>query len=261
MPIEYKNLKPGDLIICHEANLVAAGQHVVKLAKRVTMIPSIISFADSGSTFTGKANANHALIVTPAKETAGAVAYRTHYLAHMANAGACLTAAKDFFMKNTASYAEVFRLGRGVVDKTEKRCTDAGQVGHTWCSSDGEARPRETDREKAEAKKKARLRYAKGKAGGSVFHRSYYGGKARKRADFYAEHKDTKGGPQDLKDVEKGHHKSMFCSMFVIACFQAVLADRERRRCMALDAKHTSPMALDEYLKKTGCWTSLGTIS
>jgi hypothetical protein len=46
----------------------------------------------------------------------------------------------------------------------------------------------------------------------------------------------------------------MFCSMFVIAAYQAALGELVSAAFMALDAPNTSPMKLQDYLKTAGTW-------
>jgi hypothetical protein len=94
--------------------------------------------------------------------------------------------------------------------------------------------------------------YALGKATAPAFGLSTYGPAARERARFYHQHRNTAGGPPGVKHEKK----TMFCSMFVIACYQAALGEVHAATYMALDAKNTSPMKLQDYLVNSGLWES-----
>lgn len=91
---------------------------------------------------------------------------------------------------------------------------------------------------------------------GAAFHFSGYTKEARKRAKFYAEHKNTRGGPPGTAQEKK----SMYCSMFVIACYQAVFGESASAMYMPLDAKNTSPMTLESWLKDNRAWHFIGVI-
>jgi hypothetical protein len=78
---------------------------------------------------------------------------------------------------------------------------------------------------------------------------------------LFRQHRNTAGGPPNLK---KGvGEMSMYCSMFVIACYQAVLGDDAvTGQVMGLDAKFTSPMTLDGYLRSKGeLWEEVNVLS
>ncbi|MCP3939922.1 MAG: hypothetical protein GY710_00365 [Desulfobacteraceae bacterium] len=96
-----------------------------------------------------------------------------------------------------------------------------------------------------------------------VFHTSSYGLQAQRRAQFYAKHKNTPLGPPSQAKysvVPPGLRgkKGMFCSMFVIACYQAAIGVRLSSSLMALDSKNTSPMKLESYLVKSVKWQYIG---
>lgn len=89
--------------------------------------------------------------------------------------------------------------------------------------------------------------YDLGKAIASLFHRSTHGKSSIKRAARWNRH-----GATDSKK------EPMFCSEFVIACYQASGGLEVLER----DALHTSPKELENFLEsnsKKG-WTSLGTV-
>lgn len=95
--------------------------------------------------------------------------------------------------------------------------------------------------------------YNTGKAANPAFHSSSYGSGARERARHYHLHRKTKGGPPGIKHDKK----SMFCSMFAIAVYQAAVGEGLAETYMALDAKNTSPMKLQDYLKSNGFWSQI----
>jgi hypothetical protein len=92
--------------------------------------------------------------------------------------------------------------------------------------------------------------YNVGKATNPAFHSSSYGSGARERARLYYQHRNTAGGPPGVKHDKK----SMFCSMFVIAVYQAAVGEALAASYMALDAKNTSPMKLHDYLNANAFW-------
>ena len=85
------------------------------------------------------------------------------------------------------------------------------------------------------------------------FHSSSYGSGAKERARFYHSHRNTIGGPPGVKHDKK----EMFCSMFVVACYQAALGENMSAAYMALDAPYTSPMKLQDYLSSCGTWEQI----
>jgi hypothetical protein len=95
--------------------------------------------------------------------------------------------------------------------------------------------------------------YNTAKAANPAFHSSSYGSGARERARYYHQHRRTRGGPPGVKHDKK----SMFCSMFAIAVYQAAVGEVLSESYMALDAKNTSPMKLHDYLRTNGFWTQI----
>jgi hypothetical protein len=105
--------------------------------------------------------------------------------------------------------------------------------------------------------------YSRTKAFFSAFGSHVFGPGASQRAAVYRKHKDTPGGPPS--DSSTGAHprkKGFFCSMFVIACYHAAFpTDDLRKKYLPLDARYTSPMTLDGYLRTRGApWRLVGTI-
>ncbi|MDB5309171.1 MAG: hypothetical protein JWO38_3373 [Gemmataceae bacterium] len=127
---------------------------------------------------------------------------------------------------------QVFRLG--ILDDVPP---EAAGVALTWAPNSG-----------------SNLRYSISKAVGCAFRSSSFGSGAKKRAAFYRAHRNTRGGPPG---EDGGTFKSMFCSMFVIACYQAVMDDARTDGVLSLDAKNTSPMYLDGYLRNSPHWSTI----
>lgn len=93
--------------------------------------------------------------------------------------------------------------------------------------------------------------YSKRKAIVSALGSSKFGSQAKARAEHYRTHVNTPGGPPAKDASEKKH---WFCSMFVIACWQAVLTEQETSDRMALDARYATPMTLGTYLTNNVHW-------
>ena len=87
----------------------------------------------------------------------------------------------------------------------------------------------------------------------SAFGSSSYGSGAKERAGIYRANRDESGGPQNKDDDGK---KSWFCSMFVIACWQAACNEEDTASLMALYARNSTPMTLASYLFNHPEWTS-----
>jgi hypothetical protein len=139
--------------------------------------------------------------------------------AHSTNAG---TLSGDNTFPQTGDL--VFRCG----DK--KKAAVAAQVGKTWATGD------------------AAGKWKLGKAMRSAVGSSSYGDDAKKHAAFYRANRNTKNGPPN---------QNWFCSMFVIACWQAALDnDAETQQLMKLDAPYSTPMTLVTYLENSPLyWT------
>lgn len=86
------------------------------------------------------------------------------------------------------------------------------------------------------------------------FGSSSFGSEAQRRVDEYQEYRDRPGGPPSLHDPAVS--KSVFCSMFVVAVFQAVLGTRVASE-MDADARNVSPMKLHSLLNQKG-WFRVG---
>jgi len=105
-------------------------------------------------------------------------------------------------------------------------------------------------------------RYSNWKAFWSAFHMHTYGDGAEKRARIYRTHMNTPGGPPSSNSsrAARNEKKDWFCSMFAIACYHAATADAvEAKTYLALDAKHTTPMTLDGYVRSSSQWQLVGT--
>ncbi|PVZ70616.1 hypothetical protein [Pelagibaculum spongiae] len=83
---------------------------------------------------------------------------------------------------------------------------------------------------------------------------SHYGSGAKQQAALYFQHQD---GSVPALHNETGI-KQMFCSMFVVAIWQAAAGPDASAQVMAKDARFTSPMALEGYLVQNNFWDELG---
>jgi hypothetical protein len=92
------------------------------------------------------------------------------------------------------------------------------------------------------------------KAVASAFGSSSYGSGAKRRAAFYRAHGNTPGGPPSSDGEGK---KGWYCSMFAIACWQAVLDEVTTERYLKLDARYATPMTLTTYLENNPAWTRI----
>ena len=235
--LNFRKCKVGDIVLTYGFNPAGGAQGVVKTFKALTILPAMVSAAQGGKTaFAGAANANHALIITnivgPARGMPDDSA--KIFAAHAANAGVDSDDLNSFLGAGSGA-CQVFRM-KGEFDFASR----AGAVAETWTSPDKTA-PR-------------KMVYATGKAICSAFQSSSFGSGAKQRAAFYRQHAATRGGPTDLQNMKQGRAKAMFCSMFVIACYQAVMSDMYCEQMLALDAKHTTPMYFDGYLKGSQHW-------
>ena len=221
--------KVGDVVLFYEYNLVGVGQGLVKGLKTLTILPAVVSVARGGSTaFRGAANANHAAIIT------GIEGRRVFSMVHATNSGV-QSVDIDMFLLGASGALQLFRQ-KGQFDFA----AEAGKVGATWAMAAEES--------------PGGMPYATSKAFCSVLQGPSFGSGAKQRAAFYRQSKDRQGGPADLANMRDGRSKAMFCSMFVIACYQAVMSDMYCEQMLALDAKHTSPMYLDGYFKNSQHW-------
>lgn len=221
--------KPGDIVLFYGYNLVGVAQGMAKGLKAVTILPALVSAAQGGkAAMTGAANANHAAIITEVK---GRTVFN---MAHATSRGVQLVDI-DTYLLNATGSCQLFRM-KGEFDFAPQ----AGKVGETWSNRDTNL--------------PGGMIYATGKGFCSAFQSSSFGSGAKSRAAFYRQNKAKQGGPADLANMMEGRAKAMFCSMFVIACYQAVMSDMYCEQMLALDAKHTSPMYLDGYLKGSQHW-------
>lgn len=235
MAISAKDCKPGDIILFYDwKNLVSVGLGAAKTLKTVTVLPAMASAAQGGgNAFIGNATANHAGIVCGEHAS-----YPD--LAHATNALGVSREDLASYCKACSGKLQVFRL-----KITPETAADAAKVALKWSTHDDNA---------------VGMEFAKDKAGACAFRSSFFGPAAKARAQFYRENKNREGGPVDFKNWERGTHKSMFCSMFVIACYQAVMEDYRIEQILSLDAKTTSPMYLDGYLRTSPHWEAKGPI-
>jgi hypothetical protein len=96
-----------------------------------------------------------------------------------------------------------------------------------------------------------RMAFATRKALMAGFGSSSYGAQAQQRAAEYHQYANTDGGPPSLHD-NSVRTKSMFCSMFTVAVYQAALGPQVTSSLMGIDARNTSPMKLADFLRQKG---------
>ena len=94
-------------------------------------------------------------------------------------------------------------------------------------------------------------------SGASAIVIPWYGPFAKRRARKYREARRSIDGPASMY-----HHglieSKLFCSMFVAAVLQAATAsENELHKYIKLDARHTSPLNLGNYLEKNPEWTRI----
>lgn len=165
---------------------------------------------------------------------------------HSTGGGCNWQYAQTYFAEHAGKLA-AFRLrGDG---QSERLAQQASQIAARWAVEAGTNLAADT-------------RYSQWKAFWSAFHSHCYGSGAEKRAAIYRQHRDTAGGPpsSNMDKARRGKQKDWFCSMFAIACFHAATADaREAQTYLPLDAKHTTPMTLDGFVRTSKRWQLVGT--
>lgn len=229
-------LEAGDILLLRGACDVSKLQGAAKVVQRILILPSLIQGATGGTAgFRGQAEINHALIVSSKVVVAATATVQQHadvMIAHSTGGG---TVAEDFFGylgKVSDMGIEVFRLKNQAA-----LAAAAGTVGATWARGNDPKRS---------------ITYSKLKAFLAALSSSSYGPFAKIRSKEYREAKNTAGGPRSFNDPDAKKH--MFCSMFVIACYQAALTEQQTVQYMALDARHTTPMYLYGWLKAHSAW-------
>ncbi|MEO0971574.1 MAG: hypothetical protein AAFX85_00655 [Pseudomonadota bacterium] len=232
--------RKGDILIFHDNSAIAAMQGAVVGAKAVAQGLSLsLGHANGASTM----NAVHGAIVHDADGKR---------IAHSVNAG--LT--KDNIAQMSYPNYSQYRLAY-----LNHVSNDAAAVARDWAM----AHPNRPNRIR-------NAKYSASKAFGSVFGSAKYGKQAKRRADTYAASvrrdgggavEARFGGPQSTgRGASEDSFKGFYCSMFVVACYQAIMSETQRLSYMALDAKYTSPMILEQYLQDSPSWicvTSNGT--
>ncbi len=154
----------------------------------------------------------------------------------------------DLYLKDHGGSLAVFRMQADGNDF--EYAIYAGAVARRWAAINRD------DNEVGESS------YSSLKAFMSALGSSAFGPGASNRAALYRRHKDTYGGPPADRERPGHTHKGFFCSMFVLACYQAASPDDAYcRKYLALDAKYTTPMTLDGYLRSNrNRWRLVGTL-
>jgi len=230
MPSLDKRLcKAGDVLLFYGFNAVGVAQTAVKGMKFLTAVPAAVSAAQGGAAaFSGRADCNHAAIITEI----GRIQFN---MAHATTMGV-VASDIDNYLPSFQGECAVFRL-----NGQEQLAAEAGTVGATWSSKPAD-------------ENQLGMPFASSKSVCSVFGSPSFVWGAKDRAAFYRRNRSRAGGPQDEKNREQGRAKAMFCSMFVVACYQAAMEEAQAEEMLALDAKYTSPMYLDGYLKGSAAW-------
>lgn len=224
----HQNCRPGDIILFYGLNGVAVGEKIAKTLKILTVVPAIVSAVQIGTAgIAGSASCNHAAIISRiARNNLGSAS--AFDMSHATGAEGIITENIDNFFLNSGGEAKIFRCRYGGAGD------DAATVARQWAPSGFDVQSR-------------RMSFSAGKAFLSALRSSRYGSGAKARAANYRRHRARQGGPPDLGNGVAD--MTMFCSMFVIACYQAALGDDAvTGQVLALDSQCTSPMTLDGYL-------------
>lgn len=274
--VPLKQLQAGDVLLCYGWNGVAVAQGALKSLNRATAgavktarevatapfnavyhaarsgsaprVPVIFDLNDPVGIGKGTAKANHAIIVSDRTEIRSLTPPRVDLrYSHAVNQG-CYSGDLEVYLANHTGNIAVFRLKDGA--DTAGLGTAAARVAATWANENAPFNDAQVG-----------ASYSMWKAVSSAFSSHSFGPGARRRAAHYRAHRGTVGGPTSTTQFSRGKDKKKewFCSMFVIACYQAAMADDAvASRVLALDARNTTPMTLDGYLKGSQRWKLLG---
>ena len=221
--LDKTRCKAGDVLLFYGFNAVGYAQSAVK---KIKFLPAVQLSAAASA---GRPDCNHAAIISQIGPNA------TFNMAHATSRGVLSSDIDNYFANFTGECA-VYRLSG-----QEPLAAGAGAVGATWSNSPAN-------------EAEIGMPFANLKSLCSVFGRPSFDAGAKMRAAFYRLNRTRAGGPQDTKNQQQGRAKAMFCSMFVVACYQAAMEEAQAEEMLALDAKYTSPMYLDGYLKGSAAW-------
>lgn len=231
--------KTGDVILFYGLNLVSFGEKAAKTLKILTVVPAVVSAAQTGSAgILGNASCNHAAIISRRTESMIAGRFAQFDMSHATGAHGIITEDIENWFIGGGGSCKVFRC------KYQGAGEKAAEVALKWAPQKGS-----NDR---------KLPFGKGKAFLSALRSSRYGDGAKARAAFFRQHKNTEGGPPGL--ASGAAEMSMFCSMFVISVFQAAMPEEVTRGILALDSKFTSPMTLDGYFHSNQIWEEVNAV-
>jgi hypothetical protein len=165
---------------------------------------------------------------------------------HSTGGGCTWTIAHEYFETHAGKLA-LFRMRP---DATSARLvTRASEVASRWAKQFTGASD-------------APSQYSTRKATMSAFGSHHYGSGAGQRAAKFRAARDADGGPRSDAYFfgSKTGYKEWFCSMFVIACYLAATDnDDEALAYMPLDARYTTPMKLDGFLRASSKWQLIAT--
>jgi hypothetical protein len=223
------NLKAGDILLFHGFNGVSFAQGAAQFLKMATVVPALVSASQTGLTgLTGNVKASHAGLVTTGGVNAEFAHARKSGIAESSvTTSTCRFLAVEPY-REQIDFPWVYRPTKGGLGR------DAAEVASLW-SKPGVS---------------GKMSYTVSGAIGSAFHSSSFGSGAKQRAQAYRQARMTRGGPQGTLAAQS----ATFCSAFVIACVQACLSETLSASNMSLDAIHTSPATLQNYLGNSGAW-------
>lgn len=139
----------------------------------------------------------------------------------------------DLILKTGYQFAMIFRPSPALASVAAKQ---AAAIAQRWAQPGQQHPP---------------MRFSRRKAFMAGFGSSNYGAQAQSRAAEYHQYKDTNGGPPSLH-ASQNRNKSMYCSMFVVAVYQAALGPQQTTVHMNIDARNCTPMKLADFVRQKG---------
>lgn len=174
-------------------------------------------------------------------------------LCHSTGSGLIWSKTEDYFGSHGGSFA-AFRLRADAT--TPGLIAGAASAAETWAHTPSNAAD------------PAGTHYSTWKAIKAGVSSHIFGADASRRAAIFRQHRATAGGPPSQVSAwsidpwkNRSGKMDFFCSMFAIAVYHAASADDAQcRTYMPLDARRTSPMMLDGFLRTSDRWQLLGTV-
>ena len=239
--LERADLKAGDILIFYDLNPISILQAMHRMFIRIpsTLVTLGLNTFGRANAIRGHWSAYHTGIIS--SSTKHSVA-----LTHAVKSGV-VTISWSSFRKSYRGSTKVFRLiGH------EQYALRAAEIASIWGPDD-----------LTSSSMAPKLSYGKTKIVKALWHQSYYGKKAKYRAQHYYHCAKLIGGPTQQRDTNR--KTKMFCSMLIGACYHAALWDKQHgdieiRKCMKLDPQNAYPSTLDGYLKQSPRWRCVGSI-